>query len=572
MKLENSPDERTASRDCQPSALSNLAMELAQTCPNTFNELVVSNQDDPTKRIVQATFQEQAQYVLTTYRYVIIEWPREHGKTEQIIGRIVFELGRAPWLRIVIVCANNIEAKKRIAAIGQYIQSYRVQRIFPWLMPAQKGEWSTNALFVQRFTQEAVVAISAGDITAKEAYRGGYMVISKDPSVEARGILGAGTGSRGDLVVYDDPCDFANTIGRPAMRSLVISAYTDNWEQVVTKVGGRQWYLGTPWAEDDLLAYMKSIAVEVDSPRDKEEPPEEWRHFRRATGRGQKYGEIEPLWPERIGIVQLNAALRKIGPTSYARAYQLKAVSDEDRMFSERALNAIQPIALESLHRKVDGTVSLPCFGGIDLAISTSDKADNRVITTIYLRPNAQRILVNQSVGKWDGTMTADVAIADYQKYAWNELKVENNAMQELFMVLLKIRVEQRIANKTLEEGLFINTQPFTTTALNKWDEAIGLPSIAAEMEAGMWQVVLPADHTGGKVCNCWFCNMLAELRGFRNNGTSAAPHDDRVMSLLFVRECVRAYGTAPEILGEDSRKIPPRSQEVSIMEATKNW
>jgi len=184
--------------------------------------------------------------------------------------------------------------------------------------------------------------------------------------------------------------------------------------------------------------------------------------------------------------------------------------------------------------------------------------------------------LLNQRVGKWGATEVADVVYQEYHKFFWSVLRVENNAMQEAARQWIQEYCQMKINAGELNAALFIHTEPHTTTAANKWDLAVGLPALAAECEAGRWGVVLPDDHEGGNFCRCWFCNLLTEARGFRRNGTSLAPHDDRIFSWWFCREAIRANssGLLPDTIGKDTREIkqPANTAKRSVKTELSGW
>lgn len=50
---------------------------------------------------------------LSAHRLALVELPRDHGKTTQVCLRVLWELGRAPNLRIKIVCASEAIAVDR---------------------------------------------------------------------------------------------------------------------------------------------------------------------------------------------------------------------------------------------------------------------------------------------------------------------------------------------------------------------------------------------------------------------------------------------------------------------------
>ena len=78
----------------------------------------------------------------------------EGGKTNQLaIGRVLWELGRDPNLRVCVVSNTSDMAKKIVRQIGQYIKKSRELRlVFPNLMPCDDPAlpWKAQSLTVQR--------------------------------------------------------------------------------------------------------------------------------------------------------------------------------------------------------------------------------------------------------------------------------------------------------------------------------------------------------------------------------------------------------------------------------------
>ena len=538
--------------DSDPADLNARLIALARYSPAVFVSLCIANEEDPDTPIKVSSFQAEAHQLQEVHDFLLFEWPRGHGKTVQnVIGRRIWEMGHRPWRRAAIVCANENDAKARIAVIGQYIkESALVRAIFPWLMPDKVSGWSALHLNIIRWSPRAVALFKAGSLSISETRnRGDFRIYSKDPSLAARSVTGAGTGSRVDDLILDDPVDFTNCIKNPALRSIVASAIVNNWLNTLAKRGAKVRWFGTPWADDDALALTKLGAVLVGSEADKKAPKKQWR-LHRVPVLSNADGTPKSIWPEYVTDADLLDTRAKIGDTAFARAYYLKSVSDTDRLFSEAALGKIAPVSSESV-------AGLPTFGGIDLATSKKDTADFRVIATCALTKTGQRVILNSRRGKWGSVETADVVIEEWQKYQWRVGKLENNAAQDAMLEWIQIRCKAQIEAGKLAKQVFIYLQPHTTTAVNKWDIFGGLPALAAEMEAGKWRVVLPDEHTGDALCGCWWCDMLGELRGFRQNGTSVAPHDDIVMALWFAREAVvSGSGLGLDMHGKDSRVV----------------
>lgn len=549
-------------------------IQVARSDPNTFAEIVIDDEDDPGKLIRQQDFQRKGHNYLRLYPNLIIEWAREHGKTVNLLlARLLWKMGRQPWRRRIVICAGSSEAQKRISAISHYITGKPiVQRIFPWLLPREKAAWSRSAIEIIRFTPEAVALMSdpQNPISPAEALDRGLTITSKDPSLEARGVLGSGTGARADEIYFDDPVDFQNARGRPALRKLVIEAYLNNWEPVKSKVSGQAAYYGTPWAENDLLAYLRKIAIPVEDPRAETASLEDWRIYRVPVV--EREGRYISPWASKFTNEKLQAIRRKVGPAAFAMAYLLEVIGDEDRMFPEATLAKISPITFDQFPTiNEDGEQVFDCavFGGLDLAISQKKTSDWRALATVYLLPNGQRVIGEIKRGRWGSVETIDVLIKEAVKCGYSMVKVENNSAQEAVRQWIQPRVQTHIDAGTIEPGFHLRTSPHTTTSANKLAEEIGLPSLESEFEAGRWSVILPANHTTAGVCPCWFCYFLEEARGFMRNGKSVADHDDTIFALWFAREaCLTGRRTGAKSIG-DKRTLPQKTSQPTIRKRT---
>src|SRR5262249_36957626 len=55
----------------------------------------------------------QLQDFLSEHPMALVELPRDHGKSFQVCGRILWELGRNPALRVKVICATETVAEER---------------------------------------------------------------------------------------------------------------------------------------------------------------------------------------------------------------------------------------------------------------------------------------------------------------------------------------------------------------------------------------------------------------------------------------------------------------------------
>jgi phage terminase large subunit-like protein len=294
-------------------------LPLMQRDINAFLPFVFNNLS--AAPFVQADLHRELQRFLDDHPRALIELPRDHGKTTQICGRILWELGRNPTLRVKVVCATDIVAGERVKFLRDAIErNLRLRLVFPELKLAGLRQ-------ADRFTLE----------------RPGEGI---GPSVAAFGIGSGSTGTRADLLVCDDIVD-AKSIASAADRDVVRRLF-ENTLMNLLEPDGRFWGLSTPYHDDDLNARLKanpSFAL-----------------FRRAID-----ANFTPVWPQHWPSERLAARHREIGDTAFARGYRLVPVAEEGRLIDrdwirtwterspyDRIVAAVDPAA--SLAERADRT------------------------------------------------------------------------------------------------------------------------------------------------------------------------------------------------------------------------
>ena len=255
---------------------------LAQADPTVFIRACLTDSSGNSLQI--APVHERLQQFLTEHPRALVELPRDHGKSFQVCGRILWELGSNPALRVKIVCATDAIAAERSRFLRDAIAANpRVQFVFPHLKPAEP--WVAHAFTVER----------PGD--------------GIGPSVAAFGIGTGSTGTRADLLVCDDVVDVKSLHSRTE-RQRVADYFTNNLMNLL-EPDGRFWGLFTPWHLDDLNARLKRNPA--------------YAHLREAVG-----PDFESVWEQKWPAERLRARKEEIGSASFARGYHLRPVADED--------------------------------------------------------------------------------------------------------------------------------------------------------------------------------------------------------------------------------------------------
>lgn len=118
------------------------------------------------------------------------------GKSSQLVGRIIWEVGRDTTIRILLLSNTHNQAVKIVRAVGRYIKtSPEVRAVYPNLRPM--WPWTDSFITVDR------------------------PVISRDATVSASGVHGNILGSRYDLIVIDDILDEENTRTEEQRKKLI---------------------------------------------------------------------------------------------------------------------------------------------------------------------------------------------------------------------------------------------------------------------------------------------------------------------------------------------------------------
>ena len=416
-------------------------------------------------------------------KFSLIIAPRDHGKSEQIaIGRILVEMGNNPDIRIKMFSGKAELAKKRVSSIKRYISNdINYRKLYPKIKRDPDGMWTYHAIKIK------------GDN------------ISKEPTLEAYGVTGTATGDRADLIVCDDICTFENTIQKPASREMVKDKFYNDIMNLL-EPDGRLVYISTLWHNDDLSS---ELIENLDT-----------NGFSLLF---QSYDESlsELLWEwkwTRHALEERRAA----NIVAFDRGFRNIPISDEDALFKRYMVN--QCIYLDDPMTHVKDNWCR--YIGVDLAIGRKESNDYTVIFVIAIDPDkGTKIPIEITRRRMTSPETARVLIDASKRHKPNLIYVENNAYQDSLIQWIQESGETELPI----EGFHTGKQ--------KFDEFIGLPSMAAEFANHGWRIYnhqSPVEN-GSVSCKCSFCVFIDELINF-----PIGKHDDTIMAAWFAREAAR--------------------------------
>lgn len=449
--------------------------QLARTDINAFMSYVMRDESTGFP-IEQSPIHEAWHELADEYKRLIIWSHVESGKTSQLtIGRTLFELGKNPALKIVILSNVHEQAVKIVRTIARYIEeSAELRRVFPKLL---KGDpWINNQLYVQRPTR------------------------AKDPSVQAIGIHGSILGARVDLVVIDDILDPENCRTEAQRKDL--------WDWYHATIPGRLTQnarvlvVGTAFHPGDFLHQLA----------------------KHPGWTARRFPILDPStnqtrWPERWSMKRIEEKREELGPMEFARQMLCQARDDSESRFKREWVDK----CLERGDGKdmLKHILSIPqgykVYTGVDLAVQTHASAGHTVLFTIAVHPNKDREVVNIESGRWAGQQIVNKLIEAHRRFK-SLVIVENNAAQDFIVQFTRGSSDVPI-------------KPFTT-GRNKAHPEFGIESLATEMAGGKWiipnragkchpeiaqwvQEMLyydPRAHTGDRLMASWFAREGARM------------------------------------------------------------
>lgn len=463
--------------------------------------------------IVQAPHHELFQEIAGEFKRAVIWFPIEHGKTTQVKFLLCRLLGRHPDRQYAYGSATDIQVTKQVGSVKREIEgNLRLQRVYPDLRPQRNilaagfTEWGTKAIRVE-----------------------GCPRGTKDPSLVGFGIDSKKIqGSRWHGVILDNVLDSENT-NTPAQRQKVIDKIKD---EVFGRVmdGGFILFLDTAWFHDDALHTFAAMPGWHSVKLDAETPLVE--------------GD-ETLWPAQFPRARLDAKRNEeLGQTAYDRQFRNKPLSESMGYFKQEYWDAAYGRCpwIESWGDATAAGVNLQTDlrTGVDLATKRGESHDLSAFSTV-LAAGHRRRLVNLQAERMEGTAILRRIVMIYRTLhrpiseagGFARFVVEDNAAQVYIVQLLRDAAILRALGLTPDEVADIKVVGRTTSHKRR-DQELGIPSLAAGLETGRWDIAPhsetkqlreemrvwspDSDHYGDRLMATWFAaaDLLNTTQEFR--------------------------------------------------------
>lgn len=410
--------------------------QIAREDPNVFCEFVLRH--ELTKAEIKQGEVHRTWHRLANQHKRLVIWSAiSMGKTQQLaIGRVLWELGRNPSLRIVVIGNTSGQAAKLVNALKLYLEnSPELREVFPHLMPSEP--WTSTELTVKRSTY------------------------AKDASIEAIGTFGPIKGARKDLVICDDILDGENTATHAQMEKVA------SWfhSSVLPQVGdeGRVIWIGNAWHPEDLAHRLAARQGWVA------------RKFPVMDTAGN------PTWPDEWSRERIRRVQEEdLTPLEFARQLMCQPYSEEEARFKQSWLTAAKQMGegLTMVHDIAPENLPPGCgiFTGWD--VSSGEAGDLSAAVTHLAFPNGQKRLLWVEAGFWLGPEIVARIIDHHQRY--NGIQMVENSSSQYFV--------RQFTNEHSDASVL----PFTT-GRNKADPQFGFESLATEFYGRKW--VIPSTN-----------------------------------------------------------------------------
>jgi hypothetical protein len=226
---------------------------------------------------------------------------RSCGKSTLVGIFAAWLLYRNPNLRIMVLAADSVLAKKMVRNVKRILERHPLTT---HLKPQKLDQWAGDRFTINR-TQEL-----------------------RDPSMIARGISSNITGSRADIIIYDD-VEVPNTCLTMEKRQDLRTRLSES--TFILAAGGMQLYVGTPHTYDTIYA--------VENDAQKADQSDAFLDNFKDLRVPILNDSGESVWPERFSCADIDALKRQVGPNRFASQMMLQPVNIAEGRLNPSQLN-----------------------------------------------------------------------------------------------------------------------------------------------------------------------------------------------------------------------------------------
>lgn len=308
-----------------------------------------------------------------------------------------------------------------------------------------KNELIENEDLRELFGVQKLVKDSETDVICQFEDGHRFRIIAKGSEQKLRGLKWMG--KRPDLVVGDDLEDDEQVLNKERREKF------------------RNWFFGAlvPCLSDTGIVRVVGTVLHFDSLLEILLHTSSWKS-KRYRAHNEDFSFV--LWPEQWPEQRLREKRQEyvdIGfPEGYSQEY-LNHPIDESTAFFKR--DDFRPVS--------NREENLTYYFGVDLAVSTAQRADFTVIAVVGVSPSGKIKVVDIRRGRWDPLDTIEELFLAHQKYNPEVVVIERGAIEKAIGPFLYAEMNKR--------GVFMTLSPETPTK----DKSSRARGIQARMRAG---------------------------------------------------------------------------------------
>lgn len=414
-------------------------IEAARVCPIAFAEYCGRLDNGKYEAVLEDAHKEWHN-IWSDHDGVVILAPVGTAKTWNIRYRLIWEMGRDPTVGIAYLSATQAHPKKQLGAIKSEIETNkRIHEVFPLLKRAtgEREVWSATEILVERDTTRP------------------------DVTLQCFGLYGNILGSRKNILVFDDICNYLNTLTEASREKM------HNWvNEALSRLKGKVkvWAIGHIWHERDLLQRLA------------EQPGFAYARYEATTPNpANPTGPHIVNFPRVLGQREINRLLDQINSPVFQEMMLWNRLADKtasrfrDTWF-ETCLR--RGAGLEMLTRW-EPQAGVRVVTGVDLGHRKKIGSDRTAMITALVYQDGTRRVIDMRGGTWTGTEILE-NLSDVHDLFNSHIWVENNAAQQLLIDLG-------------ERFTAVPLYPHNTNQYNKGDLQNGVEAIGRQMKQGKW-------------------------------------------------------------------------------------
>ena len=232
-----------------------------------------------------------------------------------------------------------------------------------------------------------------------------------------------------------------------------------------------------------------------------------------------------PVWQAHWSTERLRQE-QADNPRAFSRGFQMRAFSDEERMFPSFQTCYSHGVVIGEIARR-----EWPVFCGVDLA---GKARPGNVIFVAAIDPATHRRYPLEVLrGGWKSPETAAHIAGVNERYpTLSIIMVENNGYQQSLVDWCQ--------SDPRANSFWYKIESYTTGFASKVDPTFGLPSLEVEFKNKAWVVPIDEFESHAPQCRCGWCVWNEEAKDYPMGKST-----DCVMAMFFTREAIARWGAS---------------------------